>query len=286
MVKTWSTPVREETRRNEPCALCGGSAFTPYLCCEGFAYVRCKRCSLAQINPQPDEAAIKARYSGINYLEYELANEEAFLKLGLLSLADADFYRFESSLPAAGRRVLDIGCATGALLAYLAGRGWQAEGVEINAAQAEYARFVRGLDVRQLLLEENALESGAYSLIIASHLIEHLRRPRVFLSEVRRLLSPDGRLFLTTPNCDGFQARLFKGHWRSAIFDHLYLFSVKTLSQMLEQEGFCIEKTVTWGGLAAGTAPRPVKMVFDKLAKRFGFGDVMLIRAGVSLPKS
>jgi 2-polyprenyl-3-methyl-5-hydroxy-6-metoxy-1,4-benzoquinol methylase len=286
LIKTWSTPVREETRRKEPCALCGGGAFIPYLRCEGFAYVRCKRCSLAQINPQPYEAAVKDRYSGINYLEYELANEEAFLKLGLLSLADADFYQFEGSLPAAGRRVLDVGCATGALLAYLAGRGWQAEGVEINAAQAEYARRVHGLDTRQLPLEENALKSGAYSLIIASHLIEHLRRPRAFLAEVRRLLSPNGRLFLTTPNCDGFQARLFKGRWRSAIFDHLYLFSVKTLSQMLEREGFCIEKTLTWGGLAAGAAPRPVKTIFDKLAKRFGFGDVMLIRSRLSLQKS
>jgi SAM-dependent methyltransferase len=251
------------------------------LCCEGFAYVCCKNCSLAQINPQPDEAAISGRYSGVNYLEYELANEEAFLNLGLLSLADADFYKFESELPVDARRVLDIGCATGALLAYLLGRGWQADGVEINTAQAEYARRERGVNVYHLPLEKNMLEGGAYSLIIASHLIEHLRRPRVFLAEARRLLAPGGRLFLTTPNCDGFQARLFKNHWRSAIFDHLYLFSVKTLSRMLEQEGFYIEKTLTWGGLAAGIAPRPVKAAFDKLAKRFGFGDVMLIRAAL-----
>ncbi|MDR2344171.1 MAG: class I SAM-dependent methyltransferase [Spirochaetaceae bacterium] len=282
MIKTWSTPVQDENRNEEPCALCGGRDFSAYLRCEGFQYVRCRQCSLVQMNPQPDAEAVKRRYSGDDYLEYELANEEAFLELGLLTLADAGFYQFEGGLDPAERRVLDAGCATGALLARLRARGWQAEGVELNERQADYARRVRGLRVYGQALEDIPLESCSYTLILASHLIEHLRRPRSFLAEARRLLAPGGRLFLTTPNIDGFQPRLFAGRWRSAIFDHLYLFSAKTLTRLLEQEGFHIEKTVTWGGLAAGIAPRPVKFMFDKLAKLFGFGDVMLISC--SLP--
>jgi 2-polyprenyl-3-methyl-5-hydroxy-6-metoxy-1,4-benzoquinol methylase len=279
MIKTWSTPARDENRRIEPCALCGGGDFSPYLRCEGFAYVRCKRCSLAQMNPQPDAEAVERRYSGADYLEYELANEEAFLNLAMLALADAGFYQFEQSLPVSRRRALDVGCAAGALPDNLRKRLWRAEGVEINRFQAEYARNARGLTVYGLPLEENALESRAYTLITASHLIEHLRRPRSFLAEARRLLAPDGRLMIITPNCDGFQARLFRGHWRSAIFDHLYLFSVRTLSRLLREEGFRVEKIVTWGGLAAGCAPRPVKALFDRLAKSSGFGDVMLLSA-------
>ncbi|MDR2796208.1 MAG: class I SAM-dependent methyltransferase [Spirochaetaceae bacterium] len=279
MIKTWSTPLRHEKRREEPCALCGGRDFSARLRCEGFGYVRCKQCSLVQMNPQPDAEAVKRRYSGDDYLEYEIANEKTFLELEMLALADAGFYQFESGLDLSGRRALDIGCATGALPAKLRERGWQAEGVEINGRQADYARRTRGLLVYERPLEENRLTAGAYTLITASHLIEHLRRPRVFLAEARRLLAAEGRLFLTTPNIDGFQARLFGSRWRSAIFDHLYLFSAKTLTRLLEQEGFLIEKIVTWGGLAAGSAPRPVKFVFDKLAKRLGFGDVMLIRS-------
>ena len=279
MIKTWSTPVLHENRREEPCALCGGRDFSVHLRCEGFHYVRCKQCALVQMNPQPDVEAVKRRYSGDDYLEYELANEKSFLELGLLTLADAGFYQFESALGAAPGRALDVGCATGALLSELRGRGWQIEGVEINGKQADYARRVRGLQVYGQPLEECSLPAGAYTLITASHLIEHLRRPRSFLAEVRRLLAPGGRLFLTTPNIDGFQARLFAGRWRSAIFDHLYLFSVKTLTRLLELEGFGVERIVTWGGLASGCAPHPVKFIFDRLAKRLGFGDVMVIRA-------
>jgi 2-polyprenyl-3-methyl-5-hydroxy-6-metoxy-1,4-benzoquinol methylase len=279
MIKTWSTSVRYEARNVVPCALCGGTDFAAYLQCEGFAYVRCRRCSLAQMNPQPDAEAVSRRYGGEDYLEYELANEKSFLNLALLALADAGFYGYESSLCPVERRSLDVGCATGALAGWLRERGWQAEGVEINSWQAEYARRERGLSVYGKPLEENALERGGYTLITAFHLIEHLRRPRAFLAETRRLLAPGGRLLLITPNCGGFQARLFKGRWRSAIFDHLYLFSVQTLTSLLEQEGFTVNKSVTWGGLAAGIAPKPVKTVFDRLAKHFGFGDVMLVSA-------
>jgi 2-polyprenyl-3-methyl-5-hydroxy-6-metoxy-1,4-benzoquinol methylase len=280
MIKTWSTPVRPESRADVPCALCGGTDFAAYLQCEGFAYVRCRRCSLAQMNPQPDAEAVDRRYSGADYLEYELANEKAFLNLALLALADAGFYEYESALRPVEKRSLDAGCATGALAGWLSERGWQTEGVEVNSRQAEYARRERGLRVYGQPLEENALPRDGYTLITAFHLIEHLRRPRAFLAEARRLLAPGGRLLVITPNCGGFQARLFKERWRSAIFDHLYLFSVQTLVSLLEQEGFAVNRIVTWGGLAAGAAPEPVKIVFDRLAKRFGFGDVMLVSAG------
>ncbi|MDR2803401.1 MAG: class I SAM-dependent methyltransferase [Treponema sp.] len=284
MIKTWSTPVQDENRHSKPCILCGGEDFSSGLRCEGFGYVRCKRCSLLQMNPQPDANAVKRRYSGENYLAYEIENEEAFLNLGLLTLADAGFYEFEHGLKANERRVIDAGCATGAILAFLEKRGWRAEGVEINRAQAEYARRSRGLTVHGLPLEENKLQTGAYTLITASHLIEHLPDPCAFLAEARRLLAPNGILLLTTPNSDGFQSRIFGGRWRSAIFDHLYLFSIKTLPRLLEQMGFRIEKIVTWGGLAAGLAPRPVKLIFDRLAKRLGLGDVMLIVAAPAIP--
>jgi SAM-dependent methyltransferase len=110
-------------------------------------------------------------------------------------------------------------------------------------------------------------------------LIEHLNDPASFVKEVFRILAPEGRFMVTTPNIDGLQSRLLKGRWRSAIFDHLYLFSIRTLSALLEKTGFSIEKTVTWGGLAAGLGPRWIKAPMDRLAKKMGFGDVMLIRA-------
>jgi SAM-dependent methyltransferase len=225
------------------------------------------------------------------------------LRLQKLALQDAGFFgpgddSFEVSRngkdapgdtlmePASGAvsperpKVLDIGCATGALLASLREKGWRTMGVEISKPQAEYARQERGLDVRTLPLEENRFPPEEFQAVLASHLIEHLNDPASLIREVYRILAPGGRFFVTTPNIGGFQARLLGSRWRSAIFDHLYLFSVKTLSALLLKNGFRVEKTVTWGGLAEGLAPAAVKTWADRAAKKLGAGDVMIMRAG------
>jgi 2-polyprenyl-3-methyl-5-hydroxy-6-metoxy-1,4-benzoquinol methylase len=284
-MKTWSTPVRAEKSEIVPCC-CGSFSFKPSLKCEGFEYVRCTTCGLVQRNPQPLKEEITARYSsayGKDYLSYEIENEAPFLKLQQLALKDAGFFRLEKSLLLRAKRqeqpsVLDIGCATGALLDFLRGRGWRVTGVEISPS-AEYGRNARKLDITALPLEENKFPNESFDVILASHLIEHLNNPRSFLAEVNRVLKKDGNVFITTPNISGFQARLFGGRWRSAIFDHLYLFSVGTLKKMLKSTGFKAEKFSSWGGIGAGIAPARVKKIADFLAKRLNCGDVMIIRA-------
>jgi len=284
-VKTWSTPVTdEEERRPVPCALCGGGRFKPSLSCEGFSYVRCAACGLVQMNPQPAPADVQRRYArsfGGDYLAYELQNEAAFLELQKLALADAGFDRIERELMArngGAPAVLDVGCATGALLAFLRGRGWRTTGAEISPS-ADYARERRGLDVRRQSLEDCRLPPETFDLALASHLIEHLNDPAAFFREVWRVLRPGACLLLTTPNIGGFQARLTGGRWRSAIFDHLYLFSKRTAAAILKANGFRVEGVYTWGGLAAGTAPAPIKAFADRAAKALGVGDVMLVKA-------
>jgi 2-polyprenyl-3-methyl-5-hydroxy-6-metoxy-1,4-benzoquinol methylase len=282
-------PVSAGKSEIRPCALCGGAVFKPALVCEGFSFVKCKHCGLVQRNPQPDKNEILARYSdtyGNDYLSYELENEAAFLNLQQLALKDAGFSKLEKTFfPAGGQlradspSILDIGCATGALLASLRDNGWRVTGVEISPGGL-YAKNERKLDVRNIPLEENNFPDGSFDIVLASHLIEHLNEPKTFLEETYRILKNNGYLFITTPDVSGFQSRIFGSRWRSAIFDHLYLFSGRTLSRMLKNVGFKIVSCHSWGGLAAGAAPKPVKKIADFLAKRLNCGDVMIICAG------
>ena len=283
-IKTWSTPAAVEDRRAIPCALCGGNDFRQHLSCEGFAYVKCATCSLVQINPQPLAEQVQQRYRdhhGKDYFSYELENEAAFFDLQKRALADVGFYDLEKSLKAkAGSppSAIDVGCATGALLAFLQERGWDVAGVEISPS-AEYAQARLGIPISRSNLEDSHLPAESFDLVFVSHLLEHLNNPRAFLHETWRILRPGACLLLTTPNIDGFQARLFGSRWRSAIFDHLYLFSLRTLKQLLEKAGFVTEKVCSWGGFAAGSVPLPLKRFADKTAKALGFGDVMMLRA-------
>ena len=91
----------------------------------------------------------------------------------------------------------------------------------------------------------------------------------------------DGALFLITPNVDGFQARIMRARWRSAIRDHLFLFSKRTLKGVLAAAGFKVDYMGTWGGWPAGMRPVALKRPLDSVVKRLGWGDVMVVRASL-----
>jgi SAM-dependent methyltransferase len=282
--KTFATTPRSEPRTHAPCASCGSSGSAPLWDCGGFVFVRCLRCGLVRQDPRPEPEAIAARYDG-EYLAYEIERQSAYRDLELLALADLNIDLCAAPLFAARAargvrpRVLDVGCATGALLDALRERGWEPTGVEISPQMSTYGVERYGLPIRAGSLESAAFASASFDLVHASHLIEHLNDPASFLDEAARVLSPDGFLVLTTPNIDGFQARLLGRAWRSAICDHLYLFSIRTLTGLLDRHGFEPLRTVTWGGWAAGLEPAFIKRPLDRWAKRTGRGDVVALLA-------
>ena len=228
-------------------------------------------------NPRPRPSDLAARYDG-EYLDYEIRNAEAFLNLMELGLRDLGFDRIEADLPT-GKSFLDVGCATGALVERAARRGWDARGVEICGPAAEYARNIRKVSVLTGTLEEAAFPEDSFDFVHSSHVLEHIAEPREFVAEIRRILKPGGWCAIVTPNTASLQARLFRGQWRSAIADHVHLFSLYGLRRLLSETGLVPERWVTWGGMARGLAPAPIKSVLDRASKVFGFGDVMAVLA-------
>jgi len=277
MPKTYSSVPGVERFESIPCPLCGSRQGPQFLRCDGFTFVRCSSCFVVYQNPRPVFEDLRRRY-GENYFAYEHENESNFHNLMLLGLTDAQFDARTAGF-ARPRRFLDIGCATGMLLETMRGRGWDVRGVDVCRESAEYGRRRRGVEIFPGTLEEARLPDESFSAVHFSHLIEHVPDPRAFLAEVYRILAPGGYAVITTPNVDGFQARLFRQAWRSAIADHLVLFSQRTLGKLITEAGFTVLQTVTWGGLAAGTVPRRIKTPVDRLAKKWGFGDVVLFLA-------
>jgi len=274
MPKTYSSVPGVERFQTTPCPLCGALTRSAFLSCDGFAFVRCRECSAVYQNPSPVFEDLRKRY-GEGYFGYEHENELNFFHLMELGLKDVDFDRRTAGF-VEPRTFLDIGCATGMLLESMQRKGWVVKGVDICPESAEYGRRHRGVDIFPGTLHEAGFPDASFSVIHFSHLIEHVPDPRGFLAEVLRVLKPGGLAVITTPNVDGFQARLFKTGWRSAIADHLVLFSRRTLGRVLGESGFQVLKAVTWGGLAVGTVPLLIKKPVDRLAKKLGFGDVVL----------
>lgn len=99
--------------------------------------------------------------------------------------------------------ILDLGCGSGVFLELVRAQGRSGRGVELAAEAIEIARG-KGLDVAQddalHFLETQSV--ATHSAIYCSHLIEHLNYADAgrLLAECHRVLAPQGRLIVITPN--------------------------------------------------------------------------------------
>lgn len=157
-----------------------------------------------------------------------------------------------AGLYAGERTVLDIGCGSGALGAWIKRTNPQAvvHGIDISpeagtTASERLDRFWC-LDLDLSPLPETGVR---YDLVILGDLLEHLKRPDLFLSAVRQLLAPDGRVILSVPNVANYsiRLRLLLGEFRyteTGIMDrtHLRFFTWQSFSELVEQCGFAVEK--------------------------------------------
>ncbi len=63
----------------------------------------------------------------------------------------------------------------------------------------------RRSNVRRVVLDDmtcSALPSDSFDLVVAVEVLEHVEQDREFLRHVQRVLRPDGRFLMTTPNGD------------------------------------------------------------------------------------
>ncbi len=103
-------------------------------------------------------------------------------------------------VPGSARRVLDLGCATGATGAELKRRGEvEVVGIEI---EPEYAREAERVLDRVIVADAQHppedLE-GAFDVLIAADILEHLVDPWTALREYAALLEPGGTAVVSSP---------------------------------------------------------------------------------------
>jgi 2-polyprenyl-3-methyl-5-hydroxy-6-metoxy-1,4-benzoquinol methylase len=158
-------------------------------------------------------------------------------------------------VPAEGARILDVGCAGGAMGRALKQRGArEVVGIELMAEVAEQARphldAVHVLDVQRA---ELPYPDAYFDVMTFADVLEHLTDPAAVLRKLRRHLRDEGMIVCSIPNVrhESVALRLLvEGHWRyqdEGILDrtHLRFFTFEELAPFLRGAGFELHLPVT-----------------------------------------
>ncbi|MBU4501907.1 MAG: class I SAM-dependent methyltransferase, partial [Nanoarchaeota archaeon] len=157
--------------------------------------VKCKKCGLVYMNPQPSEKELREYYSK-KYRDVYSSNK-------------SPKETFEDTLPEANwrvnflgnyfpkpKKVLDIGCSTGSFLYLLQKKGWEAYGTELHEDYTKFAKKKIGQNIYTGTLNDANFKDNQFDAVTLFHVLEHFSDPFSSLIEIKRVLKKDGLLYL------------------------------------------------------------------------------------------
>ena len=149
--------------------------------------------------------------------------------------------------PRPGDRVLDLGCAAGAVSHFLSSLGCETVGVDAEPLAVDKARSLfPGLQFQPANVARLPFPDAAFDKAVAADLVEHLDDETfgAMLRETRRVLCPGGTLSIYTPNPKHPIERLKA---RNLILaqnpTHIGLRDRPTLERLLRGAGFEIDRS-------------------------------------------
>ena len=232
-----------------------------------FTIFRCQRCQAIFIQPwlNNQELAVyypdhygryrhsrslnRKSYTGLrrfvleNYYNYPSSRSENHSLLKKCAAFLLSFVTAKDAVPYRGAgRFLDVGCGGGSYLYRMRQWGWDVYGVEPSASGVKQAKTL-GLDVRHGELTDCYFPDDFFDVIRLNHVLEHLTDPQGTFREMRRILKPDGIVYVAVPNTRSLNFWLFGPDWYGLDSPrHVISFSPKALRFLCDETGFEIVK--------------------------------------------
>jgi 2-polyprenyl-3-methyl-5-hydroxy-6-metoxy-1,4-benzoquinol methylase len=136
-------------------------------------------------------------------------------------------------------KVLEIGCAYGFFMDLVKYDVESIEGVDVTEDGVNFAKNKLGLSATCGDFLSLDFNSKKYDLITMWDTIEHLPSPDKFIEKASKLINSGGHIAITTGDIESMNAKWRKQNWRLIHPpSHLHYFSKKSLTRLLEKNGF------------------------------------------------
>ncbi|PIN98824.1 MAG: hypothetical protein COT90_02485 [Candidatus Diapherotrites archaeon CG10_big_fil_rev_8_21_14_0_10_31_34] len=145
-------------------------------------------------------------------------------------------------------KLLDLGCIKGEFSLELEKKGWNVFGADISSALIETKK--KGIKSIKFDFEKPfPFKNNSFDVVFAGEIIEHIFDTDFFVSELNRILKPNGFLVISTPNTawigNRFLLLIGKKPLNLDYFlsgGHIRAYTFELLEKQLTQHGFKIEE--------------------------------------------
>ena len=202
----------------------------------GFRIVKCCDCGLVYVNPQPEEKDLIEFYQ--HYFPEDQGSPLRWERM--MSPVFNEVHQYILRNYSKGR-LLDVGCSYGFFLQRFDKTKWELYGVDPSGYAVTYARKKIGRTIFTGPLIQQDFPDQFFDIITLFYVLEHVVDPLAFLTELNRLLKPEGLLVLRIPHSEPIIrfSKLFRLDIPLLYPPmHLYDFSPYTLRLILEKAGF------------------------------------------------
>lgn len=259
-------------------------------------YYKCNNCKALIQLPYPDKEVLQKYYESYFDIKQTLnagyLTENQYNSLKVERNQTLQELKFDKERIKKGINV-ELGCANGLFLRYLAEYGGtKVLGIDVSFSLLEEAQkrldnallissnqvFDASISCNniQLLCDESlsSIAENSVDNLYMFHLMEHAVKPDELMKQAAFVLKEDGILVLEVP-VSGFISSFFHTGWRFLMPDeHLNIPSVRSIKALAKHYGFSVSSMIRFGsGVTSGTAPKMVKKIADRLAKKFRVGD-------------
>lgn len=223
------------------CPVCGCGLRRRMLEVDGYALWACRACKARTIHPRPegppedlyDEDYYMGRKEGAGYASYVGGHDAVYAPWVYGQVRD----RLLRAFPERGR-LLDFGCADGALVEAAARDGWEATGIDASAYAVAQGRG-RGLDLRAATMAGAGLPEAHFDVITTLHTVEHLPDPLGDLREARRIARDGALLVVEVPNARSLGFLVRRERWSQLkLPEHINFFDRRSLARLLRRAGW------------------------------------------------
>jgi len=207
-----------------------------------FNIVQCKQCGLIYVNPRLPVNKLSELYRQEYFAPYSDDVSEASKKREKTFKVEITELEQITQKLGLNKKILDVGCGGGFFLGTL-DKSWEKHGAEINPIAAKFAADKFGINIFQGKLADANIPEETFDVIKMRGVIEHLPDPLSEIQRVYRILRKGGLLAINTPNIGSICGKIYREKFRLVCpTHHIYYFSTKTLSLMLEKVGLKVLK--------------------------------------------